>query len=164
MVDHGNDPCAVLAFQGLSFAGSHFIHLMQIAAILIGISEPFPIEQAPGNWLSPPVFQPGVGSERTTGRTFTSPAMSGCRSSLFLPVSKEGPRGFYLPFLVFSLLLLIVRLVGYRSPRAPMREAFRARHQSAFWRSGRSSGMIAPSTGQTCMQMPQSMQISKLIQ
>lgn len=34
----------------------------------------------------------------------------------------------------------------------------------AFCRSGRSSGRIAPSTGHTCRQMPQSMQVSKSIQ
>ncbi len=33
-----------------------------------------------------------------------------------------------------------------------------------FCRSGRSSGMIAPSTGQTCRQIPQSMQVEKSIQ
>ena len=36
--------------------------------------------------------------------------------------------------------------------------------QGVFCRSGRSSATIAPSTGHTCRQIPQSMQVSKLIQ
>ena len=36
--------------------------------------------------------------------------------------------------------------------------------QGVFCRSGRSSATMAPSTGHTCRQIPQSMQVSKLIQ
>jgi hypothetical protein len=41
---------------------------------------------------------------------------------------------------------------------------FLAAYSGVFCRSGRSAGTIAPSTGQTCKQMPQSMQVAKLIQ
>jgi len=37
-------------------------------------------------------------------------------------------------------------------------------YSGVFCRSGRSSGTIAPSTGQTCRQIPQSMQVEKSIQ
>jgi hypothetical protein len=41
---------------------------------------------------------------------------------------------------------------------------FRRIYFGVFCKSGRSSGTIAPSTGQTCKQIPQSIQVEKSIQ
>lgn len=39
--------------------------------------------------------------------------------------TKQGPTGFYLPFLVFTLALLVIRLVGHQKPKAPLSPAYR---------------------------------------
>lgn len=43
-------------------------------------------------------------------------------------------------------------------------EMYRCTYSGVFCKSGRSSGTIAPSTGHTCRQIPQSMQVEKSIQ
>ena len=121
---------------GLSFAGSHLIHLALIVAISIGFPEPFLSQQSLGKWVFGGL---GYAFVLLMAGTSTNSAQRwmGMKSwkrlhlvgsywlwaqfvLTYVQHTKEGPKGFYLPFLVFTLLLLVIRLVGHRAQKTSL--------------------------------------------
>lgn len=124
---------------GLSFAGSHFIHLSLILAISLGFPEPFLSEQSTGKWVfgglgylflllmaltSTNSAQRWMGMKNWKRLHLVGSYWLWAQFLLtYVEHTKEGPRGFYLPFLAYTLLLLILRLFGHRAQHTPLREA-----------------------------------------
>ena len=119
---------------GLSFAASHFIHLGLIVSMSILFPNPFLREQSLGQWLFGGLAYVFVFLMALTSTDHAQHWM-GMKSwkrlhyvgshwiwtvflFTYLKHVKEGPLWFYLPFLVFTLLLIPIRFAKHNPPRA----------------------------------------------
>ena len=122
---------------GLSFAGSHFIHLSLILSISLVFPEPFLSEQSTGKWLfgglgyvfvllmaltSTNSAQRWMGMKNWKRLHLVGSYWLWAQFVLtYVQHTKEGPRGFYLPFLVCCFLIL--RVFGHRAQHNLLRNA-----------------------------------------
>ena len=122
---------------GLSFAASHFIHLALIISISVWFPEPFLREQSLGQWMfgglayvfvflmaltSTDRAQHWMGMKNWKRLHFIGGHWIWTVFLLtYLKHVKEGPLWFYLPFLIFTLLMIPIRFAKHTSPRAAIR-------------------------------------------
>ena len=119
---------------GLSFAASHFIHLGLIVSMSLLFPNPFLREQSLGQWLFGGLAYVFVFLMALTS-TDQAQHWMGMKNGkrlhyvgshwiwtvflfTYLKHVKEGPFWFYLPFLVFTLLLIPIRFAKHIPPRA----------------------------------------------
>lgn len=122
---------------GLSFASSHGIHLALILAMSLDFPDPFLSEQTLGKWLVGGVVYLLIALMALTS-TDAAQRWTGMKHWKLLHVIgsywiwaefaltyvshvKKGPADFYAPFLVFTLVLLVIRWVGHIKPKSPLR-------------------------------------------
>ena len=121
---------------GLSFASSHAIHLALIIAMSFDFPDPFLSEQSAGKWLLGGVGYLFVAlmALTSTNKAQRWMGMKHWRrlhvigsywlwaqfALTYVSHIKQGPAGFYAPFLVFTLALLVIRWVGHAKPRSPL--------------------------------------------
>ena len=121
---------------GLSFASSHAIHLALIIAMSIDFPDPFLSQQPAGKWLLGGVGYLFVALMALTS-TNTAQRWMGMKNwkrlhlvgsywlwaqfaLTYVSHVKKGPANFYLPFLVFTLALLVLRWIGHLRPKSPL--------------------------------------------
>ncbi|QNI77558.1 hypothetical protein [Synechococcus sp. MVIR-18-1] len=124
---------------GLSFAASHFIHLGLIISISLLFPDPFLREQSLGQWLFGGLAYMFVFLMALTS-TNQAQHWMGMKSwkrlhyvgshwiwtvflFTYLKHVKEGPFWFYLPFLVFTLLMIPIRFAKHRPLSATIRSS-----------------------------------------
>ena len=121
---------------GLSFASSHFIHLGLIVSMTVLFPDPFVSQQSMAQWVFGGlayrfVFLMALTSSDQVQHWMGM--MSWKRLHFFwshwiwvlflltyVKHVKEGPIGFYLPFLVFTLALIPIRYAKHIPPKAPL--------------------------------------------
>ena len=98
---------------GLSFASSHFIHLGLIVSMTVVFPDPFVSQQSMAQW---------VFGGLAYGFVFLMALTSTDQAQRWMGMKhvKEGPLGFYLPFLVFTLALIPIRYAKHIPPKAPL--------------------------------------------
>ena len=121
---------------GLSFASSHFIHLGLIVSMTVLILDPFVSQQSMAQWVfgglaygfvflmaltSTDQAQHWMGMKNWKRLHFVGSHWIWVLFLLtYVKHVKEGPLGFYLPFLVFTLALIPIRYAKHIPPKAPL--------------------------------------------
>ena len=121
---------------GLSFASSHGIHLALILAMSLDFPDPFLSQQPAGKWLVGGVAYLLIALVALTS-TNAAQRWMGMKhwkrlhvigsywiwaefALTYVSHVKKGPADFYAPFLVFTLVLLVIRWVGHIKPKSPL--------------------------------------------
>ena len=121
---------------GLSFASSHFIHLGLIISMTVFFPDPFVRDQSMAQWvfgglaygfvllmaLTPTDRdQHWMGMKNWKRLHFVGSHWIWVLFLLtYVKHVEEGPLGFYLPFLVFTLALIPIRYAKHIPPKAPL--------------------------------------------
>tara|TARA_B100000405_G_C16597835_1_gene379270 strand:- start:142 stop:753 length:612 start_codon:yes stop_codon:yes gene_type:complete len=121
---------------GLSFASSHAIHLALIIAMSIDFPDPFLSQQPAGKWLlggvgylfvalmamtSTNAAQRWMGMKNWKRLHLVGSYWLWAQFALtYVSHVKKGPANFYLPFLGFTLALLVIRWIGHLRPKSPL--------------------------------------------
>ena len=121
---------------GLSFASSHAIHLALIIAMSIDFPDPFLSQQPAGKWLlggvgylfvalmamtSTNAAQRWMGMKNWKRLHLVGSYWLWAQFALtYVSHVKKGQANFYLPFLGFTLALLVIRWIGHLRPKSPL--------------------------------------------
>ena len=121
---------------GLSFASSHGIHLALIFAMSLDFPDPFLSQQPLGKWLTGGVtyflivlmaLTSTNAAQRWMGmkhwkrlHVIGSYGIWAEFALTYISHVKKGPVDFYAPFLLFTLVLLVIRWVGHSKPKSPL--------------------------------------------
>ena len=121
---------------GLSFASSHGIHLALIFAMSLDFPDPFLSQQPLGKWLTGGVtyflivlmaLTSTNAAQRWMGmkhwkrlHVIGSYGIWAEFALTYISHVKKGPVDFYAPFLLFTLVLLVIRWVGHSKSKSPL--------------------------------------------